>query len=222
LVRIARKREVAWRLTKTLLAQRDALQFLEAVFLGSAVDGRVLQQLALDGVVVDGGLGPAILAGLFQLPRVPLLVVHQARVVVALVEELEDGREDFGFFVGQRDLLGLRVHQLVLQDALEEGRSTQDVLVGGEDPLLLTDDEGDDSRNGTTRAGHVSTLCAYSEDVHRRTATYPRVDSDAPALETVPARRRPDSTGRLEMPASLVKDELALRDLPDLEVTLLV
>jgi hypothetical protein len=49
------------------------------------------------------------------------------------------------------------------------------------------------------------------------TVTYPNVDSDAPAFETVPARRRPDSRGLLEMPASLVKDELALRCLPDLE-----
>lgn len=52
--------------------------------------------------------------------------------------------------------------------------------------------------------------------------TYPRVDSDAPPLETVPARRRPDSTGLLEMPASLLKDELALLDLPDLDETLFV
>lgn len=34
-------------------------------------------------------------------------------------------------------------------------------------------------------------------------------------LKTVPARRRPDSEGRLVMPASLVKEELALRCLPD-------
>lgn len=52
-------------------------------------------------------------------------------------------------------------------------------------------------------------------------ATYPRVDSEAPAFETVPARRRPDSTGLFEMPASL-KDELALLCLPDLEEVLLV
>ena len=78
------------RLTKTLLAQRDAFQFLKAVLVSGTVDGRVLQQLAFHGVVVDGRLGPAILASLLQFPRVPLLVVHQPRVVVALVQELEN------------------------------------------------------------------------------------------------------------------------------------
>lgn len=47
------------------------------------------------------------------------------------------------------------------------------------------------------------------------------VDSEAPAFVIVPARRRTDSAGRLEMPASL-NDELALRDLPDLDETLFV
>ena len=53
-------------------------------------------------------------------------------------------------------------------------------------------------------------------DAQRVTATYPKVDSETPAFERVPARRRPDSEGLFVMPASL-KDELALLCLPDLE-----
>jgi hypothetical protein len=90
---------------------------------------------------------------LLQLPRVALLVVNETWVVVALVEVFENGREDFGFFVGKGYLLGLRVHHLVLQDTLEERRSGKNILVGGEDPLFLTDDEGDDGGDGVgTRA----------------------------------------------------------------------
>jgi hypothetical protein len=78
-------------LTKPLLAQSDALQVLESILLSSAVDGGILEQLALDTVVVDDGLGAAVLTRLLQLPGILLLVVDQARIVVALVEILEDG-----------------------------------------------------------------------------------------------------------------------------------
>ena len=44
------------RLTETLLAEGDALQLVEAVALGGAVDDGVLEQHAVDAVVVDGGL----------------------------------------------------------------------------------------------------------------------------------------------------------------------
>lgn len=78
-------------LTKPLLAQSDALQVLKSILLSSAVDGGILEQLALDTVVVDDGLGAAVLTRLLQLPGILLLVVDQARIVVALVEILEDG-----------------------------------------------------------------------------------------------------------------------------------
>jgi hypothetical protein len=58
---------------------------------------------------------------LLKLPRISLLVVDEARIIVALVEILEDGREDLGLLIRQRDLLALRVEHLVLQHALEEG-----------------------------------------------------------------------------------------------------
>lgn len=58
----------------------------------------------------------------------------------------------------------------------------------------------------------TSMRCAWADGV-----TYTRVDSERPAVERVPARRRPDSEGRFVMPASLVKDELARLCRPDLE-----
>lgn len=103
-------------------------------------------------MVVDGGLVPAVIAACFHFPRVPLLVVDQAWVVIPLVEILKDGREDFGFFIGQRDLFCLRVEHLVLQDTLKEGGRAENILMGGEDPLLLADDEGYDSGDGVAAA----------------------------------------------------------------------
>lgn len=41
-------------------------------------------------MVVDGGLVADLLRGRFELPRVALLVVDEARIVVALVEILEN------------------------------------------------------------------------------------------------------------------------------------
>lgn len=94
-------------------------------------------------MVVDGSLRAAILTSLLQFPRVPLLVVYQPGEVVTLVKKLENGRENLGFFVGERDLLSLRVHQLVFQDALKEGRGPKNVLMSSKDPLLLANDESD-------------------------------------------------------------------------------
>lgn len=125
-------------LTKTLLAKSNPLEFLQAVLLSSAVDDRVLQELAFDAVVVDGGLVADLLRGRLELPRVTLLIVDEARIVVALVEIFEDRREDLGLFIRQGDLLALRVKHLVLHHGLEEWRNTEHVLMCGKDALLLT------------------------------------------------------------------------------------
>jgi hypothetical protein len=53
----------------------------------------------------------------------------------------------------------LRVHHLMLQDTLKERRSGKDILVSGEDPLLLTDYESDDGRDGVPRPEPISTEC---------------------------------------------------------------
>ncbi len=76
------------------------------------------------------GRGPAR-ERVLELPRVSVLVVQQARVVVALVEVLEDGAEDLRFLVRQRDPLALRLEVVAGQDLLEEGSLGQHVLVRG-------------------------------------------------------------------------------------------
>lgn len=96
--------------------------------------------------MVDGGLGgPAGLVELLEVPRVAALVVHQPRVVVALVQVLEDRREDLRLVVGQVDALarsGFRV--LVGQCLLKPWRCAEHVFVGREDALVSADDEGYD------------------------------------------------------------------------------
>ena len=104
------------KLTKTLLTKRNALEFLQPVFLRSTVDDSVLEDVPIDSMMVDRGLASrALLVKLFQLPRVATFVVHQTRVVVSLVEVLEDGREDLWLVVRQMDTLALlsRVHVLL-------------------------------------------------------------------------------------------------------------
>lgn len=135
-------------LTKTLLPQSNPLELVQAILLGSAVDACVLEKLALHAVMEHGGLVMVFLRGLLQLPRVALLVVDEAGIVVALVKVLENRREDLGLFVRQGNLLALRVEHLILEDALEEGGDSEHVLVGGEDSLFLADDQGHDGRDG--------------------------------------------------------------------------
>jgi hypothetical protein len=73
-----------------LLPESNALQLIQTILLGSAIDDSVLQKLAIDAVMVDGGLAAGFLRVLFQLVRVPLLVVKETRIIVALVEILEN------------------------------------------------------------------------------------------------------------------------------------
>lgn len=89
------------RLTKSLLAKSDTLELLKTILLGSTIDDSILQKFSIDAVMIHGRLGcaPTVIDGLFNLPRVPLLVVEQTRVVVALVEKLEDRGEYLGLFI---------------------------------------------------------------------------------------------------------------------------
>jgi hypothetical protein len=137
-------------LTKALLPQSNPLEFVQAILLGGAVDDCVFEQLALHAVMEHGGLMTVLLRGLLQLPRVALLVVNEAGIVVALVEVLENRREDLGLFVRQGNLLALGVEHLILEDTLEEGRDGKHILVGGEDSLFLANDQGHDGRDGVT------------------------------------------------------------------------
>lgn len=140
-------------LTQTLLPQGHPLELLEAVLVSRAINDRVLQDIAIDAVVVDGGLARALAVVLYvlHLPRVAALVVDQARVVVALVEVLEHGGEDLGLLVRQVDALGVAaaagrggVQVLRRQRLLEPWRGAEDVLVRGEDTLVFADYKGYD------------------------------------------------------------------------------
>lgn len=135
-------------LTKALLPQSNPLELVQAILLGGAVDDGVLEQLALHAMMEHGRLVTVLLRWLLQLPRVALLVVDEAGVVVALVEVLENRREDLGLFVRQGNLLALGVEHLILEDALEEGGDSKHILMGGEDSLFLADDQSHDGRDG--------------------------------------------------------------------------
>jgi conjugal transfer/entry exclusion protein len=76
--------------------------------------------------MINGGLWRAttLVNELLNLPRVPLLIVDQARVIVAFVEEFQDRREYLGFFVGECDPLVVGVRHVSCQDTVEEGRYT--------------------------------------------------------------------------------------------------
>jgi len=85
------KEETKGEHTKSLLPQGNLLQLLKSVFLCRTVNDRVLQQVPIYGVMIHRRLHailPIVSHGL-QLPRVTALVVHEARVVVALVEVLQ-------------------------------------------------------------------------------------------------------------------------------------
>lgn len=181
-----------------MLPQSNPLQLVQAVLVGRAVDHGILEQVAVDGVVVDGGLGSrgggvvllhqqlgvdpgtAGRLGLLELPRVVALVVQEARIVVALVEVFEDGGEDLGLVFGQGDaarrtagasgLLVLFVEDLAVQDLLEVGRDAEDVFVGGKDALVAADDERDDGRSqGSEELGREERGGREEEDKRRRT-----------------------------------------------------
>lgn len=131
-------------LTEPLLAQSDALQLIQLVLLGGTVDDGVLEDLGAGGLVEDGGLVVAL-----DLPCVSALVVDQSGGVVALVQVLEDGREDLGLLIRQGDALARGLHVLRAQAGSQDGRLGQDLLMGGKDACLAADDQGDDGRVAT-------------------------------------------------------------------------
>lgn len=172
--------------------------------------------------MVDGALDDStlFLGGGLNLPRVAALVVHQARVVVALVEVLEHGAKDLGLLVGEGDALGGGVHVPVPEGVAEEGAAAEDVLVGGKEALFSADDEGDDGRSQV--ADHVLELYSWNERRQSNTAYFPMtVSSLAVAVEAVVGLRWRDSCRRLVTPLSLLKEELDLLALWLLEKLLL-
>ena len=85
---------------KALLAKSKTLQFLQAEFLGSAVDCGVLEKVAAYAGIVDcrlDGSATTNVVGIrriLELPSIMTLVVKQAWVVVSLVEVFEDTGKD--------------------------------------------------------------------------------------------------------------------------------
>lgn len=134
---------------EALLAESKALELVKTVLLGGAVDDGVLQDHA-HTVHIDGGF---TLAGILEAPAVPLLVVLQTRVVVALVQVLQHGRENLGLLVGKVDPPGRGVEELALADGLEVRGVAEDILVGGEQALVPANADGDDSRGQSTDGG---------------------------------------------------------------------
>lgn len=127
-----------------MLAQGQALELVQAVAFGRAVHERVLEQHLPAARVVDGRFRGAPPRRLFELPRVPALVVQEAGIVVAFVEVFEHGGEDFGELFGEVDPFGAGLEELAAADGGEEGGGGEDVFVGCEEALLGAYAEGDD------------------------------------------------------------------------------
>jgi hypothetical protein len=160
-------------------------------------------------VVINGRLSRSttVIDGLLNLPRVPPLIVDQTWIVVALVEKLENGREDLWFLVWQRNpLVVLRIHNLPSQDVVEERRCAEDVLVSSKDPLLLADDQGHNGRGQVT--GGKRRVRERYRDASDLIMTY-LGDSAVPDVVAVAGRRR-GSWRRLDIPASLLNDDVDL------------
>lgn len=98
--------------------------------------------------MINRRLGSPVRDGRLQLPRVAPLAVHEPRVVVALVEELEDGRKNLRLLVRQRDASGVAVGDILVEGRLEEGGEAEGGFVGGEEAVFFSDDEGYDGGGG--------------------------------------------------------------------------
>jgi hypothetical protein len=83
-----------------------------------------------------------------QEPTASLLIIVDGRSVVALVEILEDGGEDFGGFVGEFDAFAGGLEELCPDDVGEEGRFVEDAFVSGEESLFGADADGHDGGVG--------------------------------------------------------------------------
>jgi hypothetical protein len=89
---------------KALFPKTQALQLIQAVLLGGAVDNGVTKYFATHAREIDCRFAVSAttffqVLGVFQVPSVSALVVQQARIVVTLVKEFEDAGEYFRFSV---------------------------------------------------------------------------------------------------------------------------
>lgn len=140
-------------LTKSLLAQGKSFQLLEPVFFRSTINDRILEQGTIGVVMVHDSFasGTGYLPGRLQFPRVSLLVVNQTRVVIALVEILEDRREDLRGLVRKSNALW-RLFDIVFQELSKVGCSSKDIVMCSEKAVFVADYKRDD---GTDAAAAV-------------------------------------------------------------------
>jgi len=130
---------------QALLLQAQSLQFVQAIPLCSTIQQRVLKNNLACSRMPDGRLdGTAsivIRSSVFQLMTTRSFVVDQARVVVTLVEVLEQRGEDFGEFVCERDtFLGSQsIKVLGPTKGGKEGRDGEDGLVAGKEARFRAD-----------------------------------------------------------------------------------
>jgi hypothetical protein len=158
-----------------LLAQGQALELIEAVAVGGAVDDGIAEDGGAYAGEEDGGVGRAggcgaasprgvggvgggvrreVLGGvILELPRVAVPAVDEAWVVVTLVEILEDGGENLWLLVGESDSPALGVEEAAAADAIEKGRLAEDVFVGCKEAAVGANSEGDDGRRGRGGVG---------------------------------------------------------------------
>lgn len=152
---------------EALLAQGEALEFFEAVAVGGAVDDRVAEDIGVYAREVDRrvgcgariGIGRGVRAagvlrvGVLELPGVARSVMNQPRVVVPLVEVLENGGENLRFLIGEVNPPALRIKELLAAGPIEEGRLAEDIFVRSKEPALAADGQGDDGggRGGLRR-----------------------------------------------------------------------
>lgn len=152
---------------KALLAEGETFELGEAVlFCGAACFSIISDELGLYGnkssnslhsrilqyyhprcLMEDGRLAlPTIIVDascILQFTAIATLVLQKPRVVVALVEVLEDAGEDFGLLVGQVNPFVVGFEELAATVGCEERGDAEDVFVGGKETLLRADADGD-------------------------------------------------------------------------------
>lgn len=133
-----------------LLPERETLEFIQTITLGSAVEQSVLEQSLAGALVVHRGLDrtmASIVRGdIFQLPGISPFVVKKSWIIVTLVEVLEHGGEDLRKLFREVDPFGRRLEKLSTAYGSEIRRCRENVFVRSEESLFGANANGDDGR----------------------------------------------------------------------------
>lgn len=159
---------------QALLAQGELLELFEAVAISSTVHGRVAEDDVVDTRVVKGGFdGGCAVAFVWvravhcalEHPGLAALVMDQARIVVTLVEILQDTREDFGLLRRQVNASSGGFEELAPQNLGEVGGVGKDVFVCGEQSLVGANNDGHDGR-GEARGDGLPHRTVHAHGFH--------------------------------------------------------